>query len=73
MEDGLLLDGADDEVAGVGGDLDDEVGGGVEVLEDEVDEVLLVVLEGDDDLLNVMLLDEAAQVVGGAQARHHVV
>ena len=72
VEDGVLFDGTDDEVAGVGGDLDDKVGRGVEVAQDVVDEVLLVVLDGDDDFLDMVLLDEVAQVVKGAERGHDV-
>ena len=70
VEDGLLFDRADDEVAGVGGELDDEVGGRIELAQDAADELALVVLQGDDDLLDVVLLDERTYVVDGAQAGH---
>ena len=71
VEDGVLLDGTDDEVACVGSDFDDEVGAGVECAEQFGCELLLVVLEGDDDLLDAVLLDDVAELVGGAEAGHH--
>ena len=43
-----------------------------EVLQDAVDEVFLVVLEGYDDFLDVVFVDKAVQVVGGAEEGHHV-
>ena len=63
VEDGVLLDGADDEVAGVGGELDDEVGAVVEVKEDVVDVLFLGFFDGDDDLLDMVLLHKGAEVV----------
>ena len=70
MEDGLLLHRAHDEVAGVGREFDDEVGGGVELAQYAADEFFLCVLQGDDDLLDMVLLDERPQVVDATQAGH---
>lgn len=71
VEDAVDTYHAEDDVACIGGDFDDDFATSVEHAEYLLDAGVLGVFDGDDDLFDIVLGNEAGDVGGGAEAWHY--